>query len=60
MGTHEAISDLLLTRSSIHLSKDVLFLKSKILQVVWLHGSGGASVLAEWWGSKQEEQVPYC
>ena len=28
-----------------------------IFQVVWLHGSGGASVLAEWWGSKQEEQV---
>jgi len=26
-------------------------------EVVWLHGSGGASVLAEWWGSKQEEQV---
>ena len=28
-----------------------------IFQVVWLHGSGGASVLAEWWGSKLEEQV---
>ena len=25
--------------------------------MVWLHGSGGASVLAEWWGSKLEEQV---
>ena len=38
------------------LAKDALN-HSEIFQVVWLHGSGGASVLAEWWGSKQEEQV---
>ena len=29
----------------------------EIFQVVWLHGSGGASVQTERWGSKQEEQV---
>ena len=28
-------------------------------EVVWLHGSGGAQVLAEWWGSAREEQVVF-
>jgi len=28
-------------------------------EVVWLHGSGGAQVLAEWWGSARVEQLVF-
>ena len=28
-------------------------------EVVWLHGSGRAAVLAEWWGSDRQEQVVF-
>ena len=28
-------------------------------EVVWLHGSGRAAVLAEWWGSHRQQQVVF-